>query len=334
MKLSGHSAKHWALGCAVLFSILMTFLGTGLSSAIRKPLGIFFAPLGDSGMYLTTMIKSKTTAGDDVISQEDARDYRQENLRLKTEMQRLSRQFLRYRRWAQQTKLVSRYISTEAYSPTSDLPCELIPARVVGADSAPYGATRSINDSAPSGSSVLTNRKLMTDRTKKLPKNLAAVIGNVLVGRIVESARFTSRLQLLSDKGFTISSQLQRKIDPDNPRMILSRNEEGASRVPLTRQNNVRVDVLARGDGVEGMTIEKVQEYHSIRPGDWLWTRGTEENLPLRIPIGKVTEVQADPEHPGFEIISVQPFADLQALREVYIVHPGTKRIGNGEGDQ
>ena len=42
----------------------------------------------------------------------------------------------------------------------------------------------------------------------------------------------------------------------------------------------------------------------------------------LRIHVGKVTEVRRDPKGAGFVTLHVQPYADLENLRDVYILSP------------
>jgi len=204
---------------------------------------------------------------------------------------------------------------------------ELIPAVVVGRESLPYGRTRLLNAGLSQGAAVgagVTTRRLLTDRSKRLPRNVATISATALVGRVIDAGRFTARLQTVTDPGFEVAAKIRRVIDPANPRKITV-TAGGAGEQVLTPANNVRIPVQARGDGRGKMLVRDVNAYHNIRPGDLLVAAGDDAFLPVQARIGKVVEVIDDPRRRGlFVSLRVAPSADLAALREVYIVVPAT----------
>jgi cell shape-determining protein MreC len=176
---------------------------------------------------------------------------------------------------------------------------------------------------------LATQRLLLTDREKKLPENLAALSGSSLVGRVVETGAFTARLQLVTDAGFATRAHIGRIIDPQNPREV----QAGARILPLTERVNFPVEAYAHGDGAGGLVCDPIPAVHNIRPGDVLQTRGDEALLPTAVVIGRVSDVQNDPEHPGMVIVRAQPPADLASLRDVYVVVPRISQPAEGKGD-
>jgi cell shape-determining protein MreC len=143
----------------------------------------------------------------------------------------------------------------------------------------------------------------------------------VLVGRIDEAGAYTARLQLLTDRGFQMAGRIRRNIDPARPRMVTVM-EAGAAVVPLTPENNKEIEVIARGDGSSGMVVEYVKAYHNVLAGDLLVTSGEEAILPTEINVGVVTEVRPDAKDPHRSTLVVRPHADLDSLREVFVVVP------------
>ncbi len=273
------------------------------------------------------------------ITQAEARRLARENRALQAQLIELSRAYQQYLR----QDAVKQYL----YGRMRDFPCELIAARVVGAESLPYGRTRALNVGAAAGATPgarVTTRRLLTDRAKSihagyagvawekdLPRRRAAVASTVLAGMIDASGAFTARLMLVTDREFAIAADLFRVIDPDNPRQVTVTREGVAALEPLTPANRDLIPVWARGDGRGGMIVEEVSRNDNVLPGDWLLTRRDDAFLPAGLPIAEVIEVLDDPEHAGFVTLRLRPLADLASLREVYVVVPLTGLEGNGD---
>ncbi len=324
--MSVKPSRSLTLGVLLLASVIMTFLSPATAGRVRSMLHWAFAPMGDAGMYLTTRVK-KSTRPTEPVTADQAKQYKTENEILNRQVR-----FLVSKLTVMNDQIVgSKTTISNLYGFHRDIPVRLIPGRVVSGDSLPYGWTRLLNagekQSAQPGQAV-TTRILTTDREEKLPENLAVLSSQSLVGRLTESAAFTSRLQLVTDRGFTTTSQIARVIDPRNPRTV-----QHIDRLQtLTPLINRPVEVIAVGDGAGGLIVREVKKVHNIREGDKLQTRPDSPGLPVAVEIGTVSKVFDDPKHPGMMTLHVTPTSDLPALREVFIVVPKAGQSNSNGG--
>ena len=320
VRFPGKLSKKGLLVGLLLACVVTSFLGSRASVPLRSVMQYPLAPLGDIPMYLASAFE-RHVGGLQDISPERARRLLEENRQLRGQLLELSRVYQEYAR-QEQTK---QYL----YGRMKDFPCRLIPGRVVGAEPLPYGQTRIVGSGFSSGTRAgagVTTRELVTDRPKALLSGYATIASTSLVGRIASAGAFTARLQLVTDRQFAIEAQLFRLIDPNNPRQIKVTRADAAAMEILSPQNNHLVPVFAQGDGARGLIVRDVSVNDNVMPGDWLITRRDDAFLLAGIRIGEVTKVMPNTEHPGFVTLHVQPHADLDALREVYIVVP----VGDG----
>jgi len=323
------------LAALLAASLAASLLGSGFSQSLRNSVQVFLAPLGDAGMYVATSISARTgSAGMRPISPAEARRLDEQIETLQMQVEGLRRELLRTRRELAQIQEIRR---SPAFAPLRDVPLELIPARVVGADALPYSQGRVVNVGREGGASngqAVTTRLLLLDRSKALPTDLRAIVpyrrlqevtGCALAGRLVETGAFTARLQLVTSRDYKMAARILRQ--PDG-RLITS----GRAKEALTATNNALIDVVAEGDGAGGMVVRQVSADHAVRPGDWLVTRDDDAQLPVQLRVGTVTAVQDDPKRPRWLVtLTVKPQADLDALREVFVV----RRLGaNGPGGE
>ncbi|MDY6913878.1 MAG: rod shape-determining protein MreC [Planctomycetota bacterium] len=311
------------LGVCLFGSVVTALLGPGVAGRLRHVGQYALAPLGDVPMYLAFAFRGHTgRTGRRLISQDEAHRLKKANNQLFSRLAELEQRCNRLRHDLAEIQKVR-----PLYGPKSGFPCELIPARVVTADPLPYGWTYVLR--LPGfyrprpGSRVITRLDVLTDRTKALPSSLAVVTSQAMVGRIIEAGAFTARVQLVADRGFRITAKIRRVIHPHNRRQITVTGSGAAALVQLRPENNQPIDVEAVGDGAGGMIIHHVSANHNVLPGDWLVTRREDAFLPAEVRIGKVVRVTDDPKHPGlFVSVRIQPWADLDALREMYVVLP------------
>ena len=322
------SRKH-LLGLCLAFSMIACLSGPRLARPMRHLADFLLPPMSDAPMYLVTQLGSKLSAPDvRRVSLAEAKRIEEEN-----EYLRRLVAYWRYERemFLQRAQELANF--QRLYGPTKDLACELIPAWVVAAGSLAYDGSRVVrhggSDKVPVGAFV-TTRDLLTQRSKALPPWLAVVNRNSLVGQIVDSGAFTARLQLVTDAGFRLPCRIRRVISPTAPRMVTVTEGSLPRRTTLTPENNEPIDVMAVGDGTRGLTVPNVKEYHGVLPGDLLLTAGRTASLPTEIHVGKVTKVQRDPKGVGFVTLHVQPHADLENLRDVYILSPLELPTGGG----
>jgi cell shape-determining protein MreC len=314
-------SRRAVLTVLLLAATASTFAGSGVSNWLRSRVSYVLAPLGDGAMYVATSAQDHASSRTGrAISPARAKQLEEQNIALRgqvlafyAERQRLLRQMADIQN-----------IRGQLYNPSPDIPYELIPAHVVAADSLPYGRTRlvdrGVSSGVASGQRVTTVVDLQTDRANALPENLAALSGSALVGRIRETSAFTARLVLLTDRDFRSPCLIYR--DTRNRRNIVITESGNAAEVPLTAANNRPVACEVRGVGESTVLVENVKALHNILPGDWVFT-DHESQPPLGIRIGQVTEVIPQQDHRGlFVNLRVKPHADLDVLRDVYIVLP------------
>ena len=353
MKHRTRLSKRRVLGILLIASCVLSLLGPRLSDRIRQAAAPVLAPLGDGGMYVKTLLASQLAPGDaDALTAEEAEYLRKEYRSVQDELRvvRDERDALLQER-KRVDSLCGRLESTFL--------CKLMPARVVGETSLPYGQWRVLNAGTRRGAAngvLVTTRMLRTDRKKKVPSDLAVisetapstggetelpsalkvVSQTAVVGRIVAAGPFTARMAMVTDRAFVIHALIHRVLHRGRPREITVESPRGGMAVaPLTDANNRPIDVEARGDGVDALICEEdVQAYHNILPGDVLVTSGREDFLLARVRIGEVTEVARRPEHRGFVTLKIKPRANLATLRDVYIVYPlgGQPGADAGEG--
>lgn len=204
-----------------------------------------------------------------------------------------------------------------------DFPCMLYPARVIGAVAEPYSRARLVRPEHRAGpGQFVTTRAVVTNRPTAVLGRRAVLASGALVGQVVASGAWTAHVQLVTDPDFTLRAEVVRVVYPDRPRTIRKTTavEGKLIDVPLTADaETVPVSLLGRGDG---MASEAVPVRHAIEPGDLVYTTGDELGMPSYVFVGTVTDLQPVANNPKHVRLSIAPGADLESLRDVYIVAP------------
>jgi cell shape-determining protein MreC len=313
-----------ALLVLMVLSLAAAIFGKGLTARLRQVVHVFIAPLGDGGMYVVTSLRSGS--GEQAarnLSLAEIQRLIDENRRLREQLAEADRRVAaeaQYRRDVVED--IQRIRSS--FFPGGDIACELIPARVIGADSMPYGQMRVLNQGASAGArqgAVVVSRLLMTDRSKEMPPKLAVLTASAVVGQLSAAGAFTSQLQLVTDRGFHMPGRIIRRIDPNRPRQISVMAHGAAALETLNERNNKAIPVQARGDGAGGLTVGEVPAYENVLPGDWLVTTDDNPYLRTEVRIGTVLKVEPDPDDQRLVRLRVRPFEDLASLRRVYILY-------------
>lgn len=312
------SRKH-LLGVLLAFSVIASLTGQRVGRPLGHVMDVLLPPISDAPMWAVTELgrRISTTSGEG-ISAEDAAE-----LRRRSEYHGRLAAFWRSQAEGYYRRSEDLSNFQRMYGPTRDIPCELIPGRVVAAGSLPYDGTRLVGvgvGQTVSAGAAVTTRQVLTQRSKALPPRLAVVNANSLVGRILTSAAFTARLQLLTDRGFQMHGRIRRVISPDRPRTITLTEGSLPRTTPLTPESNYPIDVLAVGDGVGRLIVKQVKAYHNVRKGDLLTTAREKEDLPMEIHVGKVVEVRPDDQDARRVTLWIEPHADLENIRDVYII--------------
>ncbi|MFP4053565.1 MAG: rod shape-determining protein MreC [Phycisphaerae bacterium] len=331
MRLLRRIPPEGLLAVLICVSVAVALLGPDLSMMLRRLTSWAFAPLGDAGMYVVHQVKQGSgDLGEKTISGGEARRMRQKiaSLEGQVENYRTALADVVERQGRQNALLRALYLSRrKLFGPIhpAEFPWELIPARVVSADSLPYGNGRTINAGNGYGvaeGNMVTTRVLLTNRSKAMiGEKLATISSQALVGEVVDSWAFGARLRLVTDRSFAVNALVHRRVDPNDPRKITVVEEGDSSEQTLTRQHP-RVPVRAVGDNENGLICRDVPEIHNILPGDVVYVQEDQYYLPARVRIGKVDRVEKQLKNPSFVTLHVAPHARLSAVRDVYVVVP------------
>jgi hypothetical protein len=328
MKLRGTLSRKHLLAFLLALSVATSLAGPRLARPLRGAASLLLAPIGGGPMYAVTELGRKLSADPGTtISAEQAKELIQQN----DYLTRLAA-YWQYERDSYRERAERLANFQKMYGPTRDLACELIAARVVAADSLPYGQSRLVSPDKRQrvrAGSMVTTRELLTQRSLALPPRLAVVESdaavverNALVGRITDSGAFTASLQLLTDPGFQIHGRIRRVIVARRPRQVTVTENSLPRKATLTEANNGPIKVLAQGDGTPRLIVKHVKEYDNVLPGDLLLTDAEAEGLPTEIYVGKVVEVAGDPKDARRVTVYVEPAGDLANLTDVFILSP------------
>jgi len=132
-----------------------------------------------------------------------------------------------------------------------------------------------------------------------------------LMGQVIETSRYTSRVLLISDQTHSVPVQVNR--------------------------SNLRL--IARGSGVtRQLELMHVQDTADIKVGDLLVSSGLGDRFPVGYPVGVVNKVEHDPGQP-FAFVTATPSARLDRSRYVLLVFtdeglagvPGLKDVNQDE---
>ncbi|MFA6133106.1 MAG: rod shape-determining protein MreC [Phycisphaerae bacterium] len=315
MKVLSKPSKAQVLAAMIVLSVVTSLLGQRAGQTMRNLVQPLLW-LGRAPHYLATSLRANASAvGRKPLSPQAVEELAGEN-------QSLRGQVAYWRGEAERSDRQARSLLKfqETYGPSKDLPCDLIPARVIGESALPYDLTRRVNvggsQNVTSGSLVL-----LTDRSKALPSGLAAVTDSALAGRIIAAGAFTAQLQVVTDKQFDIAARILRLVDPNAPREVRSTRQGSAVSTLLTEQNNEPLDGQAVGNGQGGLTIKDIWRHANVLPGDLVVTHDT-RFLPLEVRIGRVSQVQVDTMSPDRVTVTVRPDFDASLATEVFVVLP------------
>jgi cell shape-determining protein MreC len=315
----------------ICVSLAVSLLGPTASMYLRRLTGWAFAPFGDAGMYVVSVVdESADELTARPLSGSEAR-------RLRRRVEALQSQLENYRaalddvttRHRQKGRVLGALYRSQrklfgAVKP-EEFPWELVSARIVGTDSLPYGSGRMLSAGQAAGvtdGTKVTTRVVLTNRSKAMVgEKLATISSEALAGEVIDSWAFGARLRLVTDRSFAVNALIRRVVDPNDPRTVTVVEEGNASKQKLTA-GHPRVMVRAVGDGADGLVCHDVPEIHNVQPGDKLYTQESLYYLPARVRIGRVDRVERQLKNPSFVTVHVKPWADLQMLRNVYVVVP------------
>ena len=320
MRLQRVLSKKTVLAGLCLLSLVTMFLPEGCSRGAGKLLSPVLAPLGDAGMYLTTHIQERIDrlgGRGGPLGEEGIRSL---IIAMRQTIRDQHGRIEELRGWRSRLP--------------DEFHCELVDARVVYTESAPLYQRRQLgagHDRDVRNGDIVTTRQVLHPLDIALPENLAVLGRQYVVGRIIDTAARTAKLQLVIDPGFKMPAVVGLMIGPGGEREI-ELNIPGAGRKLITVRHDDRkptayllqevppIPVIAEGDG-KRIVLKHVPAAHRIMPGDVL-TSGYDAKLPFGMSIGYVSRAEPEDKTPHFVTVYVEPLADLASLRTVYIVKP------------
>ena len=81
-----------------------------------------------------------------------------------------------------------------------------------------------------------------------------------------------------------------------------------------------RMRGILRGTATGEVTINNLTPDDRIKAGEHVITSGGDEVFPRGLPVGVITAVAPDPQHPPYTLIHIQPAANLHRLEEVLVI--------------
>lgn len=83
---------------------------------------------------------------------------------------------------------------------------------------------------------------------------------------------------------------------------------------------STRLRGILRGTATGEVVIGNLTADERIKPGEKVVTSGGDQVFPRGLPVGTITEVAPDPEHPPYTLIHIKPAANLHQLEEVLVI--------------
>lgn len=299
----------------------------------RNLLGAVLAPLNYGGTYAAmNLSENARLLMTGQVSGERAREILRNNPGLRDQLAGALGEDLRRQVAAseqmivQQRRRISELAGWRMVMDESGFPCLLVPAAVLAGDLTPYHHLRMVQTDRPvAPDAAVTTVAVATGAETALFPGLAALSRSALVGRVIEAGPWIARLRTVLDAEFRIEAVVAR--DPNNPREIQVDEfdtEQGRliRAVRPLRASDRPITVSLEGRGLDTMTTKPVPAHHGILAGDEVFTAPQDSSLPFGLLIGRVVEVLPEPDDSNHVTLVVAPAAELNDLREVYIVLP------------
>ena len=186
----------------------------------------------------------------------------------------------------------------------------LIPARVIRRDAVSWRDVVLLDQGAASSAKpndlVISRCFVNVGARTGVGQGMAVLSGEVLIGRVLTAAPYTSSVMLLSDPVQRMSVRI--------------------GRVREGRLETLPAEFLLQGVGHGRMVIEDVDhkyvEAAEIQAGNLVVSPPGEAALPLSLTIGRIAEIEPHARSPLLLYrLHVEPVADYEALLRAYVVN-------------
>ena len=108
-----------------------------------------------------------------------------------------------------------------------------------------------------------------------------------------------------------------REVMPHTSQLLLLNDANSGAGVFLA---STRLRGILRGTAVGEVVINNLTSDDRIKPGEKVITSGGDQVFPRGLPVGVITAVAPDPQHPPYTLIHIKPDANLHQLEEVLVV--------------
>lgn len=248
----------------VVGGILALALGGFFGSASRQ----FSSVLID----IQTWISSRFLGAQDFFTApRDIVSLRNRNAELETQVSQLQAQVIELQQRVSETEILAALVDFSRSNPESKYKA----AAVIGRDPSPFLhyiiINRGSNDDILRGMPVVTNQGL--------------------VGRIDAVLADAARVQLITDPGSSVNSQLQ----------------------------NAKTNAVTLGSVTGDITLDMISQNVEVQPGDLILTSGLGGGYPANIIIGQVVTVRSL-EFELFQQATIQPAVDFNRLQIVLVI--------------
>ncbi len=246
----------------------------GKLSEVRSTLATGLAPvywLGNAPANLSDWFAGLFVSKDDL---------QQENEDLKARLLILERRALKYAALASENNELRQLLNSAEV-----LDDRVIVGEVVGVSPDPFSHELVINKGSNDG----------------VREGLAILDAHGLMGQVIQTSKFTSRVLLVSDSSHAVPVEVVR--------------------------NGLRAILLGTGDP-NTLDLVHVPNTADIRTGDLLVSSGLGGRFPRGYPVAEVSDISQEPGDP-FVSIKATPMAELNQSRMVLVVFPAPKADGD-----
>ncbi|GGA75139.1 hypothetical protein GCM10011507_28160 [Edaphobacter acidisoli] len=108
-----------------------------------------------------------------------------------------------------------------------------------------------------------------------------------------------------------------RDVFPHTSQVLLISDQTSGAGVVLEA---TRVSAILHGSSTGVLEITNLTPDSRIKPGEQVVTSGGDQIFPRGLPVGTITSVALDPDHPPYSLIQLKPAANLTQLEEVLVI--------------
>ena len=108
-----------------------------------------------------------------------------------------------------------------------------------------------------------------------------------------------------------------REVMPHTAQLLLLNDANSGAGVFLA---TTRLRGILRGTATGEVVINNLTQDDRIKPGEKVITSGGDQVFPRGLPVGAITSLAADPQHPPYLLIHIRPAANLHQLEEVLVI--------------